>query len=47
MMLVIGIDGKCQNIFCFGGFKRLAQDKIDGLDANTVWKDNPEGCDYI
>ena len=26
----------------FGGFKFLSQDKIEGLDLNTIRKDNPE-----
>ena len=33
MMLIICMDGKCQNIFCLVD---LAQNKIDGLDVNTV-----------
>ena len=29
--------------FPFGGFRFLSQDKIEGLDVNTVRKYNPEG----
>ena len=27
----------------FGGFRFLSQDKIEGLDLNTIRKNNPEG----